>query len=463
MFKPHTDTEKADRMFGTLAVCPACKHTGGDVEVSFNGKTATLSTATTSEWSGSYLAWYADVMHEVKPVVSGYRIVLTFNLVYAGPGVRTICAGQDTHETGLKSLLLQWGKSADQIGFIPQFYIYLPEHKYSDASLSLDRLKSVDYKRVQTVASLLQDTGFECYLATLEKEDRDFEEESIRLTRVVALDGAQVLEDVPIEEADIVQQDAFDRDPDDEETGGWTGNEGCESTLWYRNSAMVLFPRKYHAEFLMRPYQPQKDYVSGSYDTPPHDIRELFDSEVGKYRSDPSDTEQKDILVRICGNVIGHNRAVIPMNQSSTPPKQHPHNQLPYCDHTMGLVANYCLELNSMDLVKDAVRAVKKHIPLETISGSTSQFRKHNFSELRECLDAITTSLPDVEGRLNVCNMLASGYDSHSNEDRSAAAAWKTEQEDLLLSGTLEVRRTDVAPLVAMAKGRRRNEWIVEK
>ena len=45
----------------------------------------------------------------------------------------------------------------------------------------MDRLKGVDYKRVQTVASLLPDTDFECYLATLEKEDRDFEEESLRL------------------------------------------------------------------------------------------------------------------------------------------------------------------------------------------------------------------------------------------------------------------------------------------
>ena len=66
MFKPHKDTEKTPGMFGTMVICLPSKHTGGEVHVSFHGKTEQLSTAGTSEWSSSYLAWYGDVLHEIR-------------------------------------------------------------------------------------------------------------------------------------------------------------------------------------------------------------------------------------------------------------------------------------------------------------------------------------------------------------------------------------------------------------
>ena len=134
----------------------------------------------------------------------------------------------------------------------------------------------------------------------------------------------------------------------------------------------------------MKPYQPQKNIFSGSYSIPYHDMRELLNLEMEKYRKDPTNTEQKGVLVEICRIVIVENRFAVSMDRSSTGPKNHPREQKPYCDHTIGLVANYCLELDRVDLVKDAVRAVQKHVPLETISDLASQFRKHNFSDLRE-------------------------------------------------------------------------------
>lgn len=82
-------------MFGTLTVWLPCKHTGGDVEVSFNGNKVNLSTAVTPEWSVSYLAWYAAVLHEVTPVTSGCRVVLTYNLVQTGPDLRQGLADHD--------------------------------------------------------------------------------------------------------------------------------------------------------------------------------------------------------------------------------------------------------------------------------------------------------------------------------------------------------------------------------
>lgn len=66
MFKPHRDTEKAPRMFGTLVICLPSEHVGGELVVSFNGKTQSFRSADVGPWACSYFAWYADVLHEVS-------------------------------------------------------------------------------------------------------------------------------------------------------------------------------------------------------------------------------------------------------------------------------------------------------------------------------------------------------------------------------------------------------------
>ena len=66
MFKPHKDSEKAPRMFGTLVISLPCEHQGGDVVVSFGGKTEVFQSSNVSKWSGMCFAWYADVLHEVR-------------------------------------------------------------------------------------------------------------------------------------------------------------------------------------------------------------------------------------------------------------------------------------------------------------------------------------------------------------------------------------------------------------
>lgn len=221
-------TEKADRMFGIIALCLPCKHEGGEVVVSFNGKRETLSTAATSEWLVSYLGWYADVTHEVRPVISGYRIVLTFNLVQNGPAIRSSLADHDGLTASLQSTMLRWTNTGAR-----SYVICLLHHKYTDASLSLDRLKGRDRSRVQSAATFAEKCDFICCLASVEKfvyggvEDEDSCSEAsihdildvcdyrLHLKRVVDLDGNKILEDVPVEERNFVQSEPFHRRPDE--------------------------------------------------------------------------------------------------------------------------------------------------------------------------------------------------------------------------------------------------------
>lgn len=56
-------------------------HTGGELIVKHGGESVTYRT---SKQDLSFVAFYADCRHEVKPVTSGYRVTLTFNLLADG-------------------------------------------------------------------------------------------------------------------------------------------------------------------------------------------------------------------------------------------------------------------------------------------------------------------------------------------------------------------------------------------
>ena len=57
-------------MFGTLVICLPSKHTGGNVRLQHGNESIELSTAEHSRFNHSYLAWYADVTHEVSKLHS---------------------------------------------------------------------------------------------------------------------------------------------------------------------------------------------------------------------------------------------------------------------------------------------------------------------------------------------------------------------------------------------------------
>lgn len=273
MFKPHKDTEKERGMFGTLVIALPSRHEGGDVSVSFNGKHETLQTSDNSSWSTSYLAWYSDVLHEVLAVTSGYRIVLTYNLVHVGPSAAPAIANGDPRLVALQKVLKEWSRDVDSDSEelshdpLPGYLIYFLDHEYTDDSLRSENLKSGDYQRVKGLLSIAEAGECECFLAGIEKREHggcdglgpedyapgerhtilDIDEKSILLRSIVAIDGTKIVENVKIEEEGVIMmedenEDPFEGDPDDEDFEGWTGNEGAYTTLWYRRSCLIIMP-----------------------------------------------------------------------------------------------------------------------------------------------------------------------------------------------------------------------------
>lgn len=79
-FVSHQDSEKGDDMIGTLVVILPSAFTGGamviehhDEQVSFRAASGKLT----------FIAFYADCRHQVRPVTAGYRVVFTYNLMVA--------------------------------------------------------------------------------------------------------------------------------------------------------------------------------------------------------------------------------------------------------------------------------------------------------------------------------------------------------------------------------------------
>src|ERR1700679_2020361 len=74
-------------MFASLIIVLPSNFEGGQVHVSHGIHKDVFNISPSSEFTTSALAWYTDVTHEVKPVTSGYRLAISYNLVNTSPGL----------------------------------------------------------------------------------------------------------------------------------------------------------------------------------------------------------------------------------------------------------------------------------------------------------------------------------------------------------------------------------------
>ncbi len=83
-FLPHRDGEKVDRMVATLVVVLPSEFEGGELVVRHEGREEVVDfNGTDDRFKIQFAAFYADCEHEVKPLRSGHRICLIYNLTLA--------------------------------------------------------------------------------------------------------------------------------------------------------------------------------------------------------------------------------------------------------------------------------------------------------------------------------------------------------------------------------------------
>jgi predicted 2-oxoglutarate/Fe(II)-dependent dioxygenase YbiX len=68
-------------MFATLVVALPSSFTGGELVVRHKGHEACLDLQCSDPAETAFAAFYADCVHEVRPVTDGFRLALTYNLI----------------------------------------------------------------------------------------------------------------------------------------------------------------------------------------------------------------------------------------------------------------------------------------------------------------------------------------------------------------------------------------------
>lgn len=122
-------------MIGTLVVTLPSAAKGGVLVVEHGGRTATYRS---SKELLSFVTFYADCRHHVRPVTSGYRVVLTYNLLLKGDTVAS-AAGQADPDLAaeLARCLDEHFDDSDE----PTRLVYLLDHEYTQRALGWARLK----------------------------------------------------------------------------------------------------------------------------------------------------------------------------------------------------------------------------------------------------------------------------------------------------------------------------------
>jgi len=141
----HRDTEKAPGMFATPVVVLPSTSTGGELLVRHKDREVRLDLHDPDPSEVAFAAFYADCVHEVLPITSGFRLALIYNLLRPGPGRRPEPPSYASQQAQLAALLQAWGVDLGRsITDAPEKLIVPLEHAYTSAELGFGALKGAD-------------------------------------------------------------------------------------------------------------------------------------------------------------------------------------------------------------------------------------------------------------------------------------------------------------------------------
>lgn len=230
-------------MFATIVVVLPSQFSGGAAHLTHGALSTMYDCSAKSKYETSVLAWYTDVMHEIKPVISGHRLALSFNLVHTTWDLRPSLSSNTDLVIALRRTLKAWVRDEDQC--TPDKLVYLLNHNYSQASLRAGAMKGADAHVVAMLDILSSELGFRLGLASVEyhqwgladtgeSEDEhdgfaDDPEGQMSFRNFVDLEGRMICRTLQVDEqtetipSDLAQT-VQDGDYDEEQYEGYQGN-----------------------------------------------------------------------------------------------------------------------------------------------------------------------------------------------------------------------------------------------
>ncbi|KAI0686996.1 hypothetical protein C8Q76DRAFT_686525 [Earliella scabrosa] len=204
-FKPHVDTPRSELQFGSLVIVFPTTHEGGELKIRHpNDPNDEAAEDDRAEWtfdsnalltgctepSIAYVAFFSDVEHEVMPVLSGYRLTITYNLYWAEPKTPSAATSLSvpcsisTTESDLKAMMQ---KLLDDPTFLPDGgrlmfglahkYPLPPAHDFASARDAVQsvgaRLKANDAVIYRVMQDLSLSASFKILYSVNEKYSTD--------------------------------------------------------------------------------------------------------------------------------------------------------------------------------------------------------------------------------------------------------------------------------------------------
>ena len=278
-FLAHKDSEKEKGMFGTLIIGLPAKHTGGELMVRFDGREEIIDfSETASKSKMPYVAFYADCEHEIKPITSGYRVCLVYNLVQDKVKEKLSMNHLGDHVKKLAAILKS---SEDDEVNIPK--IILLGHQYTPSNFTMDSLKLNDRPKADALLQAAESVGFYAKLGLVtcyqngeleasysgkgsrrrsyyddDDDDIDVEnstmgevyDETIEVEHWMA-GGIPPIRDIQFSQEDLITDiELFEDEPSEKAAEGYTGNAGMSMEYWYHYGAVFVCPKKYVLDLL---------------------------------------------------------------------------------------------------------------------------------------------------------------------------------------------------------------------
>lgn len=173
-FAPHQDSEKSDGMVASLVVTLPGSAKGGSLVVGHGAERATYRG---SRDRISLVAFYADCRHEIRPVRTGFRVVLTYNLILVGDSTgQTSTMAEEAVEEVAECLhehfstpvsAPSWRRDPGPLD-PPDRLVYLLDHEYTARALGWARLKGPDADHAAAIRAAAQRADCEVVLALAE-------------------------------------------------------------------------------------------------------------------------------------------------------------------------------------------------------------------------------------------------------------------------------------------------------
>ena len=175
-FRVHQDSEKSDDMVGTLSVVLPSTYTGGAEVVEHRGEKVTYRRTARSAEALTLIAFYADCHHEIRPIKSGYRAVLVYNLsIRRARGAATSPIDDSAIDDLAASVRHHFGTAVREYSWHdpvkPEKLVYLLDHDYTQRSIGWHRLKGADAHRAVALRAAAARLGCEAMLGLADIEE----------------------------------------------------------------------------------------------------------------------------------------------------------------------------------------------------------------------------------------------------------------------------------------------------